>query len=121
MTVFDRITYRLWTTAVAVSTGVLPAFAQLDSDLPDIGVPDGNGDLKETIGNLIKKVLDFLALIAVIYIIIAGIRLIISQGEEEQKEKAKKSIIYVIVGLIVILVSRIIVGFFTSAENIGLS
>ena len=65
--------------------------------------------------------LNFLALLAIIFIVVAGIRLIVSQGEDEQKDKAKKTILYVIVGLIIILFARVIVGFFTGigAEGSG--
>ena len=51
-----------------------------------------------------------MALVAVIIIVIAGIRLVISQGEEEAKDKAKKTIFYAIIGLIVILFAQAIVS-----------
>ena len=59
--------------------------------------------------SIIAFVLDILTLVAVIVIIIAGIRLIVSMGAEEAKNAAKKTIIYAIIGLIVVLLSRIIV------------
>ena len=52
-----------------------------------------------------------MALIAVIFIVIAGIRLVVSQGEEQEKDKAKKTILYVIIGLVVILIAQAIVSF----------
>ncbi len=58
-------------------------------------------------------VLDFLALIAVIMIIVAGFFLVFSMGNEEAMTKAKTLIKYVIIGLIVILFARFIVSFFT--------
>jgi type IV secretory pathway VirB2 component (pilin) len=117
MTLFDRATYRLWIAYAAATTGIGTAFGQLEQPEDIEGLPQGSGDtesIKNTIVNLLGTVLNFLALIAVIFIVIAGIRLIVSQGEEQQKDKAKKTIIYVIVGLIVILLARIIVGFFSS-------
>lgn len=59
---------------------------------------------------IINYILSFVSLAAVIVIIIAGIRLIISQGNDEEKDKAKKAILYAIIGLIIILISRIIVS-----------
>jgi len=59
---------------------------------------------------ILAKVLFFLALIAIVMIVIAGLYLIFSQGNDEQKNKAKNIIIYVCVGLIVILLARLIVG-----------
>ncbi len=126
MTVLDRATYRLWTTFAAASALTGTAFAQDGSlrDVPPIGDLPGDAgtteDLKNMIINIIKIILDFLAIIAVLFIVIAGIRLIVSQGEEEQKEKAKKTIIYVIVGLIVVILARMIVGFIAgTAYSIG--
>ncbi len=58
---------------------------------------------------IINFILGFVSLAAVIVIIIAGIRLIISQGNEEQKNTAQKSILYAVIGLIVVILSRIIV------------
>lgn len=81
--------------------------------LPDTPGPAsaGEGDIRELIISILNFVLNFLALVAVIVIIIAGIRLIVSQGEEEAREKAKKTIIYVVAGLIVILLAKVIVNF----------
>lgn len=68
-------------------------------------------DLQAVIVNVVGRVLDFILLIAVVFVIIAGIRLIVSSGDEGEKDKAKKTIIYVIVGIIVILLARVIVLF----------
>lgn len=78
-------------------------------NLPDI--VGGNADIRQTIVNILKKVLEFMALVAVVLIVIAGIRLVISQGDEGEKDKAKKTIIYVIIGLVVIVLARAIVEF----------
>jgi len=93
------------------------AFAQADfGGTPDIGgLPDASDpdDIRETIITILAAILNFLALIAVVVIIIAGIRLIVSQGEDEQKEKAKKTILYAIIGLVVVLFARVIVSLVT--------
>ncbi len=52
-------------------------------------------------------------LVAVIMIIVAGIFLIASLGNEEAKNKAKNIVKYVAIGLLVILFARVIVSFFT--------
>ncbi len=77
------------------------------------GVPglSGQADIKTTIVDLLKNVLDFITIIGVVFVVIAGIRLIISGGDEGEKDKAKKTIIYVIVGIIVVLLARVIVVF----------
>jgi len=95
--------------AVVVCCAPYQALAQLQQP-EDVSGKDV-GDLKTAIINGIKKVLTFMSLIAVVVIVIAGIRFIISQGEEQEKEKAKKTITYAIIGLIIIMVSRAVVQF----------
>lgn len=63
---------------------------------------------------LMAKVLNFLALAAVVAIVVAGIFLIFGGGEDTSKTKAKNIIIYVGVGLIVILLARIFVAFMST-------
>lgn len=121
MTSFERLSFRSFLVASSMLSGISQVFAAgkpIGGDLPDIGGVDpgtsGNTEsIRKVIISVLTTILNFLALLAVIFIVIAGIRLIVSQGEEEQKEKAKKTILYVIIGLIVILFARVIVSFFT--------
>lgn len=87
--------------------------------LPNIPGPTAadEGSIRQVILSVLNFVLNFLALVAVVVIVIAGIRLIVSQGEEEPREKAKKTIIYVVAGLIVILLAKVIVNFATNVFN----
>ncbi len=87
--------------------------------LPNIPGPTAadEGSIRDVILSVLNFVLNFLALVAVVVIVIAGIRLIVSQGEEEPREKAKKTIIYVVAGLIVILLAKVIVNFATNVFN----
>lgn len=94
------------------------AHAQIFGEIPDIGGVDGTDtdSIRSGILRVLEIILSFMALIAVIIIVIAGIRLVISQGEEQEKDKAKKTIFYAIIGLVVILLAQAIVGF---VESIG--
>jgi amino acid transporter len=69
----------------------------------------GGTDIRPTIENVITTILSYLALAAVIVIVIAGIRLIVSSGDDSAVEKAKKTILYAIIGLIIILLANGIV------------
>ncbi len=115
MTTLQRVTYRTWF-ALAGATAFAPiaSAVNLGSDDPGGDLPSGTVNLRQLILNILAWVLNFLALLAVIFIIIAGIRLIVSQGDDDQKGKAKKTIMYVIIGLIVIILARVIVGFVTT-------
>ena len=87
--------------------------AQIFGPVPDIGgVGSGGTDaVRQGILDVLEIVLAFMALIAVIFIVVAGIRLVVSQGEETEKDKAKKTILYVVIGLIVILIAQAVVSF----------
>lgn len=65
--------------------------------------------LTDLILTIIAFILDIALLLAVLAIIIAGLYLITSNGDEGQKDKAKKIIFYVILGIVLILFSRILV------------
>ncbi len=77
------------------------------------GISSGT-DLKQLIIHIIEFALNFVTLLAVGVVIYAGIRLIISLGEDESKEKAKKSLIHVAIGLVIVILSRAIVLLITN-------
>ncbi len=97
------------------------SFAGPDPDVAGLpGATDENG-VRDVITNILTAVLNFLALIAVVVIVIAGIRLIVSQGEDEAKDKAKKTIFYALAGLVIVLFARVIVSLVTVylAQQVG--
>ncbi len=110
------------TTGYYASTVCIGLASAFGGEIPDIEGTPGSvtdvGGVRDLILKLLKTVLDFIALIAVVFIVIAGIRLIVSGGDEDAKNKAKTTILYVILGLLVILFARVIVGFFASGGGI---
>lgn len=85
-----------------------PAALAMFGSNPDIG---GSDDIEGTVTDIVKAFLNLMALIAVVIIVIAGVRMVISQGEQEAVEKSKKTILFAILGLVVILLARAIVQF----------
>ncbi len=69
--------------------------------------PNINGILK-TVLNIFSAVVGF---IAVIMIIVGGLKYIMSQGESSNVNGAKNTILYAVVGLVVVAVAQIIVKF----------
>lgn len=101
--------------AVAASQAIaLRAFAQLPEPLSVPGLRQET-DISAAIVTVITTILDFILIIAVLFVVIAGIRLIVSGGDEGAKDKAKTTIIYVIAGIVVILFARVIVTFINTA------
>ncbi|MFA5800638.1 MAG: hypothetical protein WC840_06850 [Candidatus Peribacteraceae bacterium] len=96
---------------IAASTlSIGHTFAALANPATMYGL-SGETNIVTIIVKIITTILDFVLIIAVAYVIYAGIRLIMSGGDESAKESAKKTIIYVIIGIIVVLLARVIVMF----------
>lgn len=73
-----------------------------------------NGSLRGLIIRILDIVLAYITLFGVAAIISAGLYLIFSNGDESGKEKAKKIILYTVIGILVIGFSRTIVAFVNS-------
>jgi len=88
---------------------------QFGADIPDIPgtATGGSGETRESITTVINFVLTFLALVAIVFVIVGGFRILAAGGNEENVTKGRKTIIYAIIGLVVIFFARVIVGFFT--------
>lgn len=73
--------------------------------------PDSSG----TINNIIRSALNLfsavIGIIAVVMIMIGGVKYISSQGEASQISAAKNTILYAVIGLVVVAFSQIIVHF----------
>ncbi len=73
-----------------------------------------DGGLRELILSVLVFILNYVTLFAMVTVVVAGLYLIFSNGDEGNKDKAKKIVIYTVIGLVVILLSRVIVMFFNS-------
>ncbi|MBI2007968.1 hypothetical protein HYU82_01795 [Candidatus Saccharibacteria bacterium] len=93
-------------------TGGLCAGANLDVNDPNC---DSSDDATEKLNNLIRKVINLLSLVvgivAVIMIIIGGLRYITSGGSDTGVTSAKNTILYAIIGLIIVALAQLLVRF----------
>jgi succinate dehydrogenase/fumarate reductase cytochrome b subunit len=123
MTTLKRYGVAASATAISLFMNVHSALAQFagPSDVPGLPNATDPQGIRNIITKILTTVLNFLALIAVVVVVIAGIRLIVSQGEEEAKEKAKKTILYALAGLVIVLFARVIVSLVTEylASQVG--
>ena len=85
------------------------ALAQIQ-DAPDIPIINASPNIEAVIIKIINIILGFSAALAVLFLIIGGIRYIISQGNAEAMESAKKTLLYAIIGLLVIVLSLVILN-----------
>ncbi|MFC1599816.1 PKD domain-containing protein [Patescibacteria group bacterium] len=74
-------------------------------------------NLRDFIVNAVNFVLGFLGLVAVIMVIYGGFMYVIAGGAEEQTTKGKKSVMYAVIGIVIILVSYALVN--TVIKGVG--
>jgi len=92
-----------------------PALAQVDQPANPGGLPQnllGAGGLITKISNAI---LALVGVTAVLFIIIGGFLYITSAGNPEQTDKAKKTLLYAIIGLVAVIISWAAVKFIMGA------
>ena len=96
-------------------TFALPAFAQ-DWTLTPV-VPTGDLSVQAVLINIIYWVLGFAGAVAILFLIIGGLQYITSSGNDKRVAAAKSTLLYAVIGLIVILLSFVVVAFINA--NIG--
>lgn len=82
---------------------------QFKASVDEVGGSDASG-LPETIKNTINILLYVAGVIAVIIIVIGGIRFVTSEGDANSANKAKNSVVYAAVGLVVAVIAYAIVN-----------
>ena len=93
-------------------TGGLCAGANLDVNDPNC---DSESDAIQKINDLIRRIINLLSIlvgiVAVIMIIIGGLRYITSGGSDTGVTSAKNTILYAIIGLIIVALAQLLVRF----------
>lgn len=73
--------------------------------------PDASAD----VSNIVKTVIDVLSwivgIISVIMVIVGGLKYILSSGDSNNVNSAKNTILYAIIGLVIVLLAQVIVRF----------
>ncbi len=101
---------RVTTSAAALVSAPFVAFAQgLQPAIPFANT--ARGGLIPAVLTIVNGLLVVSGIVASIYLVLGGVRYIMSQGVEGETEKAKNTILYAIIGLIVIALSAAIVNF----------
>jgi len=75
-----------------------------ETGLPKVGA--GNGEIQQ----ILKIVFGVIAALAVLMIVIAGFRFVIAQGSPQEVTKARNTILYALIGLVVALAAEAIVA-----------
>ncbi len=103
------------TMAALVGVTIAPTMshAAIDTDLKKFQGTTGlgNKDLKETIGGIVKVILGFLGILAVLIVLWAGFLWMTATGNEDQIAKAKGILIAGVIGLLIIMSAYAITTF----------
>lgn len=87
-----------------------------------LAIKDASGGSEGIVGivqNVNKAVLGLVGIVALVAFIYGGVLLLISQGEQDKVQKAKSTILYAIIGLVVIFSSYAILNFIVGALGGG--
>lgn len=95
-------------------TGALACGSDLNFEAGGGCDPDA-GDAGTKVDNIVKNVINIISLVvgiaAVVMIIIGGLRYVTSNGDSGQVGNAKNTILYAVVGLVVVALAQVIVRF----------
>jgi type IV secretory pathway VirB2 component (pilin) len=75
--------------------------------------PTSYQDLTSFVLAMINMAINFAVVIAVVALIIAGFKYILAMGDEEKTENATKSLIFALVGLVIVFVAPLLVRYVT--------
>lgn len=97
--------------ATGIDVAALDPGAGVRDGINKAGGGAGSGNLSAGIKNVINALLFILGAIAVIMIVIGGIKYTISNGDASSIKSAKDTILYSVIGLVVALLAYAIVNF----------
>lgn len=109
MRIIRKISYGLTASMLAVPVLVS---AQWNGAPANTGLPESNGTggIIQIMTNIMNWLLIVVGILGVVAFIIAGILYLTSAGDDEQIGKAKKAMVYSIVGIIVALVGVVAIN-----------
>ena len=86
-----------------------PSTANSAGGVNDVG--GGNDTLVQNITNIINGIIAVLGIVAVVVIILGGVQYMTSSGDAAKVKKAKDTILYGVIGLIVCVLAFAVVNF----------
>lgn len=96
-----------------------PASVKLSVNCPEIDKEEASEVLTSDVVRIINVVIAILGIIAVIFIIYGGFQYMISTGDSGKTKKAKDTILYAVIGLIICSLAAAIVNFVIKSSTIN--
>ncbi len=99
---------------LALSFILTPAFAyaNLETITAFGGTASGQTEtaILGAIRSVVNSILTLVGIIAVIFVIIGGVRYITSQGDESAAAQAKLTVIYAVLGIVIVILSSVLIN-----------
>lgn len=83
----------------------------LISDTTSCANPSGSPSVEKTIQTVVNLLSIIVGVAAIIMIIVGGLKYILSSGDSGNVNSAKNTILYAVIGLVVVLLAQVIVRF----------
>jgi len=96
-----------------LGTAALPftARAQVSIDFPTNFAGFSSQDLKVTVQNIIRIILGFLGILAIVAVIFGGFKMMISRGDADEMGSGRKVVTAGVIGLVIVLAAYAISSF----------
>lgn len=133
MTRLKRIMFTIAASLGLIAPVAVPAVASAQVDIQDglcqgsnVQISDdcdvtANGDATQTVNSILEDVINIFSLVvgivAVIMIIVGGLKYITSGGDSGNVTGAKNTILYAVVGLVIVALAQIIVRYVLTQTN----
>lgn len=85
--------------------------SQLQSGVNAASGGSGSSDINTPIGKIVNLLSSIAGVLAVIMIIVGGLRYVTSGGNQESTKGAKNTILYALIGLVIVAIAQIIVRY----------
>ena len=99
------------------TAGLLSADDRPTDTVIEVTGDDGGLAFRKLIVSIVDYFLGFAGLLAVVFIVYAGVLMIQAQGEDEDTEKGKKILTWAVLGLLLIMLSYAIVRMVVSVPG----
>ncbi len=111
----DRYKKGLSILTIAIGTVLLPVYVALAEDSSGgIRNPLGDTKISDILTNIIQWLLGLVAMLALLALIVGGVRIMTAFGNEQQVAAGKKIILWAIIGLAVVLGAYAIITLISS-------
>lgn len=86
----------------------------MDFSVPAIPNPVEGLQLGQLLGQLINTLLIWAAAVTILFIIFGGFRFIISSGNAESVDRARQTVVYAILGMVIVFLAYLAVNYILS-------